>query len=1415
MDENDTVFLIPNYSYFVCNPKHHKNDGSDNPNGTCTTVGIQMLLGYHNYYTDRRLIPSQVNDNRFLCEDYGNLNFHPKIQNRIEPNLGLDKIGTEDTLYEEIFNLTTWADDPNIGQNFLFVNNGVKRFLDNYSPISESVNIRFDLYSSNDVKLEITSGNPVVLGMMGKEADGGLTFHVVVAYGYAIIDGEFGYICHWTWGSSNVMMWAPESWFAFYETISINHEHSFVICNEDIKNVSRKLECTICGCTTVDELYCLNDAGNEIIGLNYDPLDSVVIPDLINGISITKLGEGVFADTDIKKITLPNSITDIENEVFRNCAKLENVLMSLQTKNIGTNAFEGCGLLNYIYIDKELSTIGNGAFVGCNNLEIYVDPNSANFSVENNILYNKDKTKIIASGKVPQSVIIPETVTEIAPYAFYGNTNLDSLYFYSYDVPNMDTSSFANTLFTAYVPYISQGDYAVEFDNGKVTIAFVQNAIHYISENQVIAEQPVYYGSYLNDILYPELAGYDFVSWHRDEALQGLPVVKGVLWEEKQDVNLYAKWAVVDYDIYYDLDGGINSADNPSKYTVNDDIIFSVPTKPGYTFTEWRVDGQAVDGIVKGTHRDLVVCAFWQANTYTVSFDMGGGNPQVEPIEVVYDNSFNIDVVPSKEGYVFEGWFDNDGIKYASAAGECTRLWNKADNSTLYAEWSVKKYQVEINDNGSITWLGASGLSDTPCDIEYGTVLSSINLVPTFKNSSAGYKDGKIFDHFEYDNEVVDWTSIPDLGENGAVITIIPIWILERHTIYFDTSCSIFVEPISALYDTNITLPTVDRNGYRFNGWYTSKTDGEKVTWIKMPDLTCNDQNNGSCQLFARYELINYGITYVMDGGTNDSRNPTVFNIESNITTLYEPVKKGYKFCGWYSDANKTLKVDRIANMFNDMTLYAKWTANTYVVILDHQGGTKGTPSVTATFDRAISGVSKPFKMGHTFKGYYAMVNGQGKQYINENMQGLVWDIDAETSVLYAYWIANTYKVTIHNEYEYGSYDIVVEATYGQSMPDINQFAPYKIGYAFDGYYNNAGKKYYKMDFKNSPQEAAEHGRDYYWREHATSCATWDCAYDEELSARYVLLEMDYSYVRMDETSNNGLGMSKSWHLVHGKGITITADAIDGYTFQYFTRGTSKITSQTIDFRVRLSRAEGSQNVISATSIVAWYKPNECVAQGTLITLADGTQVPVETLTGNEMLMVWNMITGRLEAASILFIDKDPAQVYKVINLGFSDGTTVKVISEHGFWDYDLNKYVYLRQDASKYIGHWFNKGETRVQLVSVDVRDEYTSSYSPVTYGHLCYYVNGMLSMPGGISGLFNIFEVNPDTMTINLEAMDRDIALHGLYTYDEFAELVPVSEDVFNAFNGQYLKVAVGKGLITVEQLNNLASRYAEFFV
>lgn len=223
-----------------------------------------------------------------------------------------------------------------------------------------------------------------------------------------------------------------------------------------------------------------------------------------------------------------------------------------------------------------------------------------------------------------------------------------------------------------------------------------------------------------------------------------------------------------------------------------------------------------------------------------------------------------------------------------------------------------------------------------------------------------------------------------------------------------------------------------------------------------------------------------------------------------------------------------------------------------------------------------------------------------------------------------------------------------------------------------------------------------------------------------------------------------------------------------------------------------------------------------CVTPDTLITLADGSQTRVDSLTGNEQLLVWNLETGSYDTAPIVFVDNDPETEYEIIHLYFSDGSDVKVIYEHGFFDLDLGKYVYIdAQNYADYVGHRFvTEGDIAsndwnvVTLDQVVIETEVTTAWSPVTFSHLCYYTNGVLSMPGGIEGLFNIYRVDTDTMSYDAAQKQEDIETYGLFTIEDFGGMIPM--EAFEAFNGKDLKVAMGKGLLTWEDIAYMAERY-----
>lgn len=79
----------------------------------------------------------------------------------------------------------------------------------------------------------------------------------------------------------------------------------------------------------------------------------------------------------------------------------------------------------------------------------------------------------------------------------------------------------------------------------------------------------------------------------------------------------------------------------------------------------------------------------------------------------------------------------------------------------------------------------------------------------------------------------------------------------------------------------------------------------------------------------ASVPVETYNITYVLNGGTNDSANPTTYRADSATIVLRSPTREGYTFVGWYRDSEFTDVITQIlSGSTGDITLYAKWKSN-------------------------------------------------------------------------------------------------------------------------------------------------------------------------------------------------------------------------------------------------------------------------------------------------------------------------------------------------------------------------------------------------------------------------------------------------------------------------------------------------------
>ena len=99
--------------------------------------------------------------------------------------------------------------------------------------------------------------------------------------------------------------------------------------------------------------------------------DIVKIPDRINGIPVTKLGNRAFERcSSLTEVVIPNSVTTIRDSAFYGCSSLTNVVIPNSVTKIGDWAFFGCTSLTEVVIPNSVTTIGLLAFAGCDNLVI-------------------------------------------------------------------------------------------------------------------------------------------------------------------------------------------------------------------------------------------------------------------------------------------------------------------------------------------------------------------------------------------------------------------------------------------------------------------------------------------------------------------------------------------------------------------------------------------------------------------------------------------------------------------------------------------------------------------------------------------------------------------------------------------------------------------------------------------------------------------------------------------------------------------------------------------------------------------------------------------------------------------------------------------------------------------------------------
>ena len=301
--------------------------------------------------------------------------------------------------------------------------------------------------------------------------------------------------------------------------------------------------------------------------------------------------------------------------------------------------------------------------------KVTFDANGSAFSGEGAV---KSMSKLVAEGETisVDGIGLPESYTaDDVKYYFKGWA------FAAEAEASLASLGEAKGDTTLYAVWTEAPTWTVTFDTRGfgVSVAYVQDG-----EKVVLPEAP-------------KAAGYKFVGWFTDSSFaEGTEFDTSKVIEE--NVVVYAKWKLQEYDIVYLMGSGANNEVNPVSYNVETPTIkLRPPTKKGYNFDGWYYDADFVNAatqITEGSTGKVKLYAKWEVKTFTITY-MGGEHaleiiaPQVKQ----FGDTLKLkDAVFTREGYLQDGWSTEDGGKGVYRLG----VDYVADaDVVLYPHWRV------------------------------------------------------------------------------------------------------------------------------------------------------------------------------------------------------------------------------------------------------------------------------------------------------------------------------------------------------------------------------------------------------------------------------------------------------------------------------------------------------------------------------------------------------------------------------------------------------------------------------------------------------------------------------------------------------------------------------------------------------
>jgi uncharacterized repeat protein (TIGR02543 family) len=261
-------------------------------------------------------------------------------------------------------------------------------------------------------------------------------------------------------------------------------------------------------------------------------------------------------------------------------------------------------------------------------------------------------------------------------------------------------------------------------------------------------------------------------------------------------------------------------------------------------------------------------------------------------------------------------------------------------------------------------------------------------------------------------------------------------WSVNTYTIVFDTMDGLPIESMDLLFGTPLPLlPTPFKTGYTFVAWHAHSNDDQSL--MPMP-LTMPAMH---MTMVAEWSINSYTFTFDTNGGSLIE--PITQPYLTDISAPSTPSKIGHTFMGWYLDEALTSPYSFTTMPAFDLTLYARWTINSYTLSFDSNEGSF-IESMIYDFDAQLASLPTPEREGHTFLGW--TLDEAGLQPFNETQ------MPDDDVLLFAQWQINSYTLTFASPHLEAPY-LELDVTFGETP--LLPIPPERDGYLFVGWENN------------------------------------------------------------------------------------------------------------------------------------------------------------------------------------------------------------------------------------------------------------------------------------------------------------------------------------------------------------------------